>query len=668
MADGGLKKRSRNDVVSAEAPFTDKKREVNLWIVLVSIVFIVLLGYLNIPALFTSGLYGLSTDWWPSSAGLAIVILMLLYNMLAKKFWKGKGLVDQKSMVTAYIMVSLAGFIFSVPLVSNLPISMAALYQFSLASPEWFGGYFDAVSPLVHIKDADAAMSFWLGAESVPWNVWIVPLILWTLVFAAILFVMISIVTLVRRMWTEHERLSFPLTLPILAMTKLADEERHVLGAFWRNKLMYVGFVPPVIFGLMNILRDFFPVIPSIAQYKMVSAQGFFAQPPWNVLAQFPLPLAWAWSFLLLGIAYFVPLDLGFSIWFSYWMILLLKVLLENAGLWAKGGWQIPEVGNLSSMVGLGIFSLWLCRAEIKRFFMTAIRGSKIGGFDDSDEPLSVRVALIGGIIAIAYIIFFCTALLKVPVLVAIGYFLLAFSAIVTYARIRAEAGLPHSGTMHYLAIQYAAVFGGQEILGANTLGLGHFWCLEYGGFGAIGGIALDAYRMADEIKLKRRTLTKIIFLTYFIAASIGFFIVLRVIYEYGMFNLEYQRVNEASLSAFQYFIQMLRGSSGAGTTSWGPFIAVVSILLTFFLYFMRIRYVWWPFHPAGLVLGCAQNIINIIWLPIFLMWLVKFIMNRYGGVALIEKYKPVFMGLIIGDVCIGIVSVIVSNIAILLG
>lgn len=668
MAGHDFKKQVRTDVVGDELSSTGRRREVSPYVMLICVVFMIFLGILNIPAMFTSGLYGLGADWWPSSAGLTIVILMLLYNMLARKFRKGKGLADQKAMVTAYIMVSLAGFIFSISLVSNLPISMAALYQFSLASPEWFGGYFDAVSPLAHIKDPDAAMSFWLGAESVPWSVWIVPLILWTLVFAAILFVMISIVTLVRRMWTEHERLSFPLTLPILSMTDASDDGQEVLGEFWRNKLMYVGFVPPVIFGVMNILRDFFPVIPPITQYKMVSAQGLFAQSPWDVLTRYPLPLAWAWSFLLFGIAYLVPLDLGFSIWFSYWMFLLLKVLLENAGLWVKGGWQIPEVGNLSSMVALGVFSLWLCRAEIRRLFVTAIRGRKIGGFDDSDEPLSARVALIGSIVSITYIVLFCTTLLKVPILVTIGYFSLAFSAIVTYARIRAEAGLPHSGTMHYLGIQYSSVFGGQEVMGANTLGLGHFWCLEYGGFGALGGIALDAYRMADEVKLRRRTLTKIIFLTYFIAASVGFFTVLRVIYEYGMFNLEYQRVNEASLSAFQYFIQMLRGSSGAGATGYGVIIALVSIALTFFLYFMRIRYLWWPFHPAGLVLGCAQNIITPIWLPIFLMWLVKSIMNRYGGVGLIEKYKPIFIGLIIGDVCIGIVSVIVSNIAILLG
>ena len=60
-----------------------------------------------------------------------------------------------------------------------------------------------------------------------------------------------------------------------------------------------------------------------------------------------------------------------------------------------------------------------------------------------------------------------------------------------------------------------------------------------------------------------------------------------------------------------------------------------------------------WPLHPAGLAIALT-NTVSIDWFGMFLAWLIKLIVLRYGGVLLYRKTRPFFIGLILGT-CIGI-------------
>ncbi len=45
---------------------------------------------------------------------------------------------------------------------------------------------------------------------------------------------------------------------------------------------------------------------------------------------------------------------------------------------------------------------------------------------------------------------------------------------------------------------------------------------------------------------------------------------------------------------------------------------------------------------------------VRVDWFGIFLAWLVKAIVLRYGGVVLYRKVRPLFVGLILGT-CVGV-------------
>ncbi|HOM82392.1 MAG TPA: hypothetical protein PLZ94_11455, partial [Armatimonadota bacterium] len=60
-------------------------------------------------------------------------------------------------------------------------------------------------------------------------------------------------------------------------------------------------------------------------------------------------------------------------------------------------------------------------------------------------------------------------------------------------------------------------------------------------------------------------------------------------------------------------------------------------------------RYLWWPLHPVGYVLGNTPSMVSF-WCPFFVAWLAKLIILRVGGIRLYRRCIPFALGLILGD------------------
>ena len=57
-----------------------------------------------------------------------------------------------------------------------------------------------------------------------------------------------------------------------------------------------------------------------------------------------------------------------------------------------------------------------------------------------------------------------------------------------------------------------------------------------------------------------------------------------------------------------------------------------------------------WPLHPIGILIVYTYYG-SIAWASIFLGWLIKVILVRYGGSRLYRAAKPFFLGMIVGEV-----------------
>ena len=75
--------------------------------------------------------------------------------------------------------------------------------------------------------------------------------------------------------------------------------------------------------------------------------------------------------------------------------------------------------------------------------------------------------------------------------------------------------------------------------------------------------------------------------------------------------------------------------------------------LFTFFLMLMRIRFIWWPFHPAGYALSMPFGV-EYFWTCLIISSIVKWIILKYGDISTHRKAKYFFFGVILGEYCVG--------------
>ena len=76
-------------------------------------------------------------------------------------------------------------------------------------------------------------------------------------------------------------------------------------------------------------------------------------------------------------------------------------------------------------------------------------------------------------------------------------------------------------------------------------------------------------------------------------------------------------------------------------------------MLVTLFLVFMRMRFLWWPFHPAGYAVSNSWGM-AIAWFPLFIAWIIKSLVMRFGGLRVHRQGTPFFLGLMLGEFVVG--------------
>lgn len=96
---------------------------------------------------------------------------------------------------------------------------------------------------------------------------------------------------------------------------------------------------------------------------------------------------------------------------------------------------------------------------------------------------------------------------------------------------------------------------------------------------------------------------------------------------------MEWQRQGELSKPVYS---EIKHFSIGAG---------IASVLMWLCMHFPS-----WPLHPVGLIMLFSLYG-ELCWASMFIGWLIKTLLVRYGGSAMYRKAKPVFLGFIFGEV-----------------
>ena len=154
---------------------------------------------------------------------------------------------------------------------------------------------------------------------------------------------MLGLTTLLRKQWTEHERLTYPLIQLPLEMT-------NPRSSFFENKLMWLGFGIAALISIENLLNSIYPAFHYIP-VKRQSIHQFFTERPWNAMGSVRLSF---YPFVI-GISFLMPLDLLLSCWVFYW-VYKIELMVGNIM-----GWQslprFPYIAEQSFGVYIGSWS-----------------------------------------------------------------------------------------------------------------------------------------------------------------------------------------------------------------------------------------------------------------------------------------------------------------------
>ena len=602
----------------------------------------IIIGFLAIiPGVFW-GVYGdvvSQTDLTSTSLMMPpvmILVALLPINVLIGKVrreWR----LGRTELITIYVMLTAAVIMSGMGMIQFLVTTLTALPHFMSPTNDW--EKFRAFVPEWLVPKPYAIENFYKGNAPIPWSAWISPIIVWSGFLFAMLFSMTCINSMLRKQWTDRERLAYPIVQLPLEMT---DPKT----SFFKNKLMWLGFLVAFLLETTNSIAFLVPNMPSF-QLRAYNVTSGLVVSPWNelngIMSTF-YPLA-------IGLGFVLSTEVSFSCWFFYLLTRMERVLVVAAG-WTGGvGGAVstpPYIGQqgVGAFIGIVVMVLYLARNHLKDVWRKAINPSV--NVDDSDEPLSYRWSLIGLVLGFGAMVLFCM-LVGMSAWVAVAYLAIYIAFATTISRLRAEAGPAWTMGPSLNAMDSLVQGVGSRAFGMqNMVGLAYFSWFSSEMRCCAMPVTAEAMKMAQSAKIKQRVMTVVMLAAIVIGIAVGFWACLAVWYEFGAGTAKVEPWR-TSMGAYPFgrisnYMANPKPADIPGLLAM-VFGAGVTVLLTI----LRSKFVWFPLHPAGYVLANTGTL-DWLWCPFLVAWLCKVTIIKYAGIKGYRTALPFFLGLVLGD------------------
>lgn len=576
-----------------------------------------------------------------------VLFLLAIVNIFLTKFLRPFAF-STAELLVIYVMMTVSTVISSSGGLHFIIPTITAAFYYADGSNNWSGLFQKYIPDWIAQKDKDALTGFYVGASHVPWDHWRAQILSWTIFMALFTTATLCIVAILRRQWTDRERLAFPTVA--VPMEMIRDG-----GGFFANRLLWLGFALPFCINVMNTMHLNIPIVPYLPtrtadQPDLVT---FMNAPPWNAIG--PTPISF-YPFVL-GIAYLLSVEMTFSCWF-FWLITKVEAIFGaasgiTAGATAGGQSAWPFLGHqgAGAFLALTIVGFWFSRGYLKEVWVLAFarKSQRPAGASDSDEPMSYRLAFVGLGLCLIGLVAWCM-LAGMHSLVAVTLIVLSLLYMIAAARIRAETGNawlfgPDVDAYKLMTTTFGtSVYQPADLTVLayvrNAIANFDLRCLSMPN-------QFDAYKMADGLGVNKRRLTVALLLAVVCGIVISFAIALMIWYSYGAGAKTEPWRTSMGRQPFDQLADALK--TPVKTDLSGTFAVAAGFLITTAMMFLRMRFVWWILHPVGYAMANTTTM-NQVWLPFFLAWLLKVLVLRYGGMRLYKQSLPFFYGVIIGD------------------
>ena len=605
-----------------------------------------------------SGLLGIITPFsdlriqgtWTAASHLpmgpiAVLLALVLFGRPTVYRLGHRYRLSPSEIATIYILMLVGAGVPSFGLTEYLIPTLAGASYFASVGNGWAPTFYHRIprwmvpfDPAGPVRQ-HAALAFYEGlkpGQHIPWHPWVLPLILWTLFAFTLFFCYLCLATIIRRQWVDNEKLAFPLVqLPIEML-------REDGVPFFGNWVMWIGFAIPMLAHSMNGMHHFVPTIPEIP--LKLELNPFFTSRPWNGMGLF-----WIWLlFSVVGLSYLISQELSFSLWFFFFVFRLQEAALTALGNQPAYAGPYPvQVFAAQQMLGaflvLFISMVSLARPHLRLAWQEFRRPSGA----DREEPTSYRLAIAGllaGILALSAML--SAAGMSFPL--ALASLLLLFFIAIAITRFISESGLLFIQAPFRPSDLVAQVVGTAALGPANLTILAfvqRVFMFDLRTF--LLPSLLDGFRLADSPRLNRRTLAGAMMLSVAVAACTSYITVLLIGYTYGGVNLNGWFAIGSPTGRFNELTSQIHNPHppSAALFAW----TAVGMVVMAGLYAARLRFAAFPFHPMGYAMGPSWPMIQL-WFSIFVGWLGKTLILRYGGTRAYTRARPFFLGLVLGE------------------
>jgi hypothetical protein len=567
------------------------------------------------------------------------VFLLSLMNMLVAQRWPKRALTGGELM-TIYMMLSIAGTFCSHDFFQVMVPMLA--YPNYAANPQnrWDELILKHIPAWAIVSDGEAIRGLAVGNSSLYkasiLRAWAGPLSFWLLFVMVLMAALLSMNILLRQPWTEKERLSFPIIqIPMMLATGL----RGLLT----SKLFWLAFVLTAAIDTVNGFHFFYPNVPEIPIVDAFKFSEYFVERPWDSIAWTTLSL---YPFVI-GLVYFLPTDLAFSCWFFFVFFKLETVLSSAVGVRDLPGFPFPSEQAAGGYLGLGVLALWLSRRHLAGVARTVL--GRPGGADDSQEPTKYRTAVLILIAATAALVWMGMKLGGSWDMMLM-FFVIFFLYSVAIARMRAELG-PPAHDLHAMGpgVLLGNFVGTRNVGAGNLAAFTMFFWFNRAYRAHFSAHSMEGFKIAQLTRIAARSMMWAMVIAVVVGAISGMWAVLHALYVYGYAGKPagdaFSREAWNDMATWMSFPKGPRGAASAATG--------VGFVASLILGFLRTKFTWWLWHPVGFATATSWSM-GKLWFCIFLGWLAKLLITRYGGAAAFRKAMPFFVGLVLGEFTTG--------------
>lgn len=571
------------------------------------------------------------------------IIVLLAVNVLLKRVAPRYAL-TQAEFVTVYAMVAIAIMLAGHDSLQLGVPNLSYGFWYANEANHWEQLFHEYLPRFLSVSDPRVLEPFYDGRSSLYeygyWWVWLEPVLWWCAIVLAVGLVMIGINVLLRKQWTEREKLGYPIVQLPLVMTHEGGNAQ-----FFSNGVLWLGIAAGALLDLYNGLHTFWPALPllDVRHDGNHFIETWSWGRPWNAIGRVGIPL---YPFLT-ALGFLIPLDLCFSMWFFFIFRKLLEVGTTAMPIRLMPGLPYLTEQTFGAWFVLFGYAMWVGRRHFAEIGRDLWRG-RLAREAEGADPLSYRAAVTAIFVGLAFLIAVC---LKAGMTLGSVLAFLAFVIVLhtTVTRVRAELGPPaHEMAGNINAVTLQVAVAGTRGVGARNLAIfPYFWWLSGRGYRTTPmPVQLESLKMAEVSGAEPRRLAVGMAIAFLLGGLFSYWSAIHLTYEHGTTALIHHNSGQwAQLASYIGYPQ---------DPSWQKMLFMgVGGVATAAMIWLRTQFSWWPLHPAGYALDMVFGV-EYFWSCLVIAWLVKWAILRWAGHNTYQRFLPFIFGVIIGEYCVG--------------